>query len=980
MNVYARVFGTVLIIGLLAVPAFAQIDQGRLTGTVTDSQGAILPGVTVTAKSPSLMGLRTVVTESDGKYSIASLPSGEYELSFELAGFAPYKRGNVKLGLGQILTVDSQLQVASLQESVTVSAASPVVDMQNTKVGTDFTSDKLVGVPTATDIWAVLGQASGVRMNGFDVGGSHKSQQTGYESFGIRNQNRVLNDGVDTTEGTGGAGFYADYFANEEVAVSAAGGDVEMNAPGSAVVNTIKSGGNTVKMLNNLTYQEESFVGDNQTGDAAKTAKGYTGQPNLKFWEGHTDIGGPISKDRLWYFGSYNHFKIDKQISGVPRTIATDLGVFDNETTKETWKASQKDTVIGYFQWGRKQKPNRGLSVTVAPEAAQPQDSVSWVFKGEHQRVWSSRFFTSAKFNLFGYDFPLGVRADFASQPPRIDTGTSFVRGAAWDAFDLARQKPQVTLQSTYYVPDKAGSHDLKFGFEYVLDISKYTIDGRSGPIRYRDLNGATNEIQFVDVGKNSDLGSTWTGGNNRNQRYAGYAQDRWNLNSRTTFQLGVRWDYQRPYYLAGKRDPIIKDILPASVGLASLIGKPMFGATTFPESAIITRNSIAPRIGVSYDVSGKGSTVLKAFYGRYYYNYADGFSALNPGGANYQQFKFNDLNGNRLYDGPQELGAFVSAAGGVSTTIDPNVKKPYADEYDLSVEHQFWGESSFRVAYVRKNTYNEISTLDLSRVGHFTVPITRTITLQEYQKVNGLNTVVNTGTVDVNLLDLDQAPSGQNTVTNIPDGQFMYDTLQFAFNKRFGRGLFLQTSYDYQWRNELKGGGGLGGSVDFTNTLRAPSTSPLDSDPMRIGFFNNASPTVQNRQKSTNWQGRAMARYVFPFDIGAAGNLRVQSGFAYSRIYTVSSTPALPLRAGTIRFFSEDIKNNRSDTVPIIDLRADKAFRIGRYRFTAMADLFNVTNSNAVTNFGLVNGAAFGQIIAALDPRTFQLGFRFDF
>ena len=128
-----------------------------------------------------------------------------------------------------------------------MTGASPVVDMQSTKVGTDFTTDKLVGVPTATDVWAVLGQASGVRMNGFDVGGSHKSQQTGYESFGIRNQNRVLNDGVDTTEGTGGAGFYADFFANEEVAVSAAGGDVEMNSPGSAVVNTIKSGGNTVQ-------------------------------------------------------------------------------------------------------------------------------------------------------------------------------------------------------------------------------------------------------------------------------------------------------------------------------------------------------------------------------------------------------------------------------------------------------------------------------------------------------------------------------------------------------------------------------------------------------------------------------------------------------------------------------------------------------------------------------------------------------------
>jgi hypothetical protein len=254
MRVFCRVALMLAVTCALAAPVSAQIDQGRFTGTATDAQGGVLPGVTVTAKSPALIGTRTVITEGDGKYSIASLPSGEYELTFELSGFQTFRRANLKLLIGQILTVDAQLGVATLQESVVVTAASPVVDMQNTKVGTDFTTDKLVGVPTATDIWAVLGQAAGVRMNGFDVGGSHKSQQTGYESFGIRNQNRVLNDGVDTTEGSGGAGFYADFFANEEVAVAAAGGDVEMNTPGSAVVNTIKSGGNQFKMLNNLTY------------------------------------------------------------------------------------------------------------------------------------------------------------------------------------------------------------------------------------------------------------------------------------------------------------------------------------------------------------------------------------------------------------------------------------------------------------------------------------------------------------------------------------------------------------------------------------------------------------------------------------------------------------------------------------------------------------------------------------------------------
>jgi hypothetical protein len=826
--------------------------------------------------------------------------------------------------------------------------------------------EALIAVPNSTDVWAALGEAPGVQMLSFDVGGSHKSQQTGYESFGIRNQNRVLNDGVDTTEGTGGAGFYADFFANEEVAVSAAGGDVEMNAPGSAVVNTIKSGGNTFKMLNNLTYQQESWVADNI--DASTSARGFTGQPNIKFWEGHTDIGGPIMRDKLWFFGSYNHFKIDKVISGVPRTIATDLGLFDNEVTKETWKVSQKDTIVGYFQWGRKQKPNRGLSASVSPEAAQPQDSVSWVVKGEHQRVWSNRLFTDVKVNLFGYDFPLGIKVDPATQPPRFDVGASFTTGAAWDAFDLARQKPAVTAQATYFVPNKRGSHDLKIGFEYLLDISKYTIDGRSGPIQYRDLNGATDQIQFVDVGKNGDLGSTWSGGNNRDQRYAGYAQDRWNLNNRTTITAGLRWDYQRPYYLAGKRDPIIKDILPASVGLASLIGQPMFQAQSFPQGDIITRNSFAPRLGVSYDVSGKGNTVLKGFYGRYYYNYADAFSSLNPAGANYKTFRFNDVNRNRLYDGPQELGAFVGSAGGTSTKADPNMKKPYADEYDASIERQFWGESSVRVAYVLKKTYNEYTTVDLSRVGQFTAPVTVAVPVRDF--VNGV-----TSNINLNLFDLAAAPTGNNVITNVPDGHYKYDTLQFAFNKRFRSGLFIQSSYDYQWRDELRGGGAPGNSTSFTNTMANPSTSPLNSDVLTVGFFNNANPAVPNRQKSTNWQGRLIGRYVFAHDIGVAANFRVQSGFAYSRVYAAT----LPL-AGTVRVFSENIENNRTDTVPILDFRVDKAFRIGRYRFTGMADLFNATNSNAVTNFVLINGANYNKINATLDPRVFQLGIRFDF
>ena len=226
-------------------------------------------------------------------------------------------------------------------------------------MGTSLKGEALIAVPSSTDIWGALSEAPGVRMSGFDVGGSHKSQQSGYESFGIQNQAKVVSDGIDHTEGVGGTGFYEDFYANEEVSVGSLGSDVEMNSPGAAVVTTIKSGGNTFKGLEHLSYEPGSFVGSNgATSDIA--ARGYVcppngvgvqqcNNPNLLFWEGHADLGGPIAKDKVWFYGAYNHFKIDKQVSGVAQSVATDLGIFDNYTAKGTGKLNQNNTLIGYY-------------------------------------------------------------------------------------------------------------------------------------------------------------------------------------------------------------------------------------------------------------------------------------------------------------------------------------------------------------------------------------------------------------------------------------------------------------------------------------------------------------------------------------------------------------------------------------------------------------------------------------------------------
>src|ERR1043166_8413363 len=152
----------VLAFGLLAGSAFAQTTQGRLTGLVTDTQGAILPGVTVTVTSPSLIGVQTTVSQADGKFLFPSLPRGTYQLVFELSGFQKLTRANVQVITGQTISFDAQLPIASLTESVTVTGASPVIDTTTTKVGTNLKGEALIAVPNSTDVWGALSEAPGI--------------------------------------------------------------------------------------------------------------------------------------------------------------------------------------------------------------------------------------------------------------------------------------------------------------------------------------------------------------------------------------------------------------------------------------------------------------------------------------------------------------------------------------------------------------------------------------------------------------------------------------------------------------------------------------------------------------------------------------------------------------------------------------------------------------------------------------------------
>jgi hypothetical protein len=944
---------------VLAPGAFAQ-TTGAIEGKVTDAQGLVLPGVTVTLSGEAVLGSQTAVTVADGTYRFRALRPASYNLTFELAGFQTLNREGIIVSGARTITVDASLAVATVAETITVTGESPVVDVKNTALSNEFTVEELQDVPSATDVWAVLSQTPGVRMRGYDVGGSHKSQQIGYESFGIRNQNRVLSDGVDSTEGTGGTGFYYDYYSVEEFTTAAAGADVEMTAPGSLVMMTLKSGGNEFSGLYHADYEGENMVSNNI--DDELKGRGYTGNPNLIFYELHADVGGPIVKDKAWFYGFFNRFRIDKAISGVNPDVATDIGNFYGYGGKVTFQVTQKDQFIGYSQWGLKQKPNRGLSAAVPPESILAQDSWSWVHKAEWQRVWSDRMFSNFQLKHFGFGWPMVPNTDPATNPPRYDRNTNLYSGAGWNGqggppFTFDRWKPQVTATVNYYVPSAKGSHDFKFGFDWQIDSSQYGSNANSGAIQYWDNSalGRPNDVDEIRLFNVKAEGANQA--DNRDTHTAFFVQDTWAPNDRLTLNLGFRFHQQVASYQEATLEPLLSEFFPTG---------------TIEAQTLVTWNNWAPRLGVTYDLAGTGKTVLKGHYGRYYYNIADTLSAANPGAYAYVQYKFLDPNANGLYDGSSELGALVTTRGTVGTSlanargtpVNPDLPAAYADEISASVERELAADTSLRFSYVRKQVRNHYGQWNRAQVipllenpVPYTVPCnTATVTCPE--EFNG--TILSLVRVP------DSAANKQDQIIDTFPGGYdddNYDTFQVAFQRRFTQDFFVQTSFDYQVRDERRRASGA-------------STSPLTADPLSNLFWQNHNPSVDNIQSNSNWNFRLLGRYVLPHEVAVSANLRMQSGWPWAPIHAVS----IP-GSGTQQVFLEDIDNNYSERVTIFDIRVEKAFTFGsRYRVTGLFDVYNLFNSNSETNFFMTTGRTYRNIIAALDPRAIKIGVRFQF
>lgn len=935
---------------LLLIPASlaAQITAGRLDGAAQDEQGLVLPGVTVTLESDALLGSRVAVTDVDGSFRFQGLPAGSYTMTFELGGFATVVREDVTVITGQTFTVNQTLSVAAVAETVTVTGESPVVDVKSSRFGGTFDDTAILEVPNSTDPHAMLALTPGIRMRGFDVAGSHKAQQSGFDAFGLRNQNRIVIDGVDSNFSTGGFGFYMDSLTVNQFNISNAGADVENAWAGNTIVMDIKTGGNDLSALLYADWLGESFVGDNLTSELEN--RGAKTNHMITYWEAHADVGGPLWRDKAWFFLAYNNNLTHRAVSGLDPEVIKEEAVLRNYYSKVNFALSEKDELIGYSQWGLKNRPNRGINALNSPDVRLAQDSWTWVHKAEWQRVWSDRAFSNVKAMYYGVTWPMVPAVEPDTHPPRIDLDTSRRTGAGVWPFTYDKERPQFVGILNYYVPDAGGSHDLKFGVDYMEDSRLFFSNDASGSIQYRDRSMGVSEILFV----NTPTAVSDT----RDANLHFFAQDTWQINPRLTITAGMRVAHQYGWYNEADLSPAHPEFFLSGVSI--------------PRKDIFTWTDFYPRFAVTYDLTGEGRTVVKASVSRYTHNVGpDGFRSANPAARHQVVFQFLDPNGNGTYDGQHELGDLLSQSSGTGLPVgrvEGGVpvdfsKKRYYDEVTASIESEIMPETNLRLSFVRKMDRN---VFDTYRVGLLDALLNNAILCGD--DIFPCPTVDGFGTIS----SLSRPPAGTPTANEVKTGPAgldsnEYDNIEIGLGRRFRSGLFLQGSFHYQWRNELVCCGSSG-------------SADTQADPWSLGIQGsglNWNSAVSTKQAHTNWNVKAIGRYQIP-NIGAAISFqyRAQSGWAYAPILPV----VIPGGAGTNQVPLSDM-TERSDDVLILDIRAEKDLSFwDRDRLSIFFDAYNVTNSNPVLNQIIRVGSAYNRVIGFLEPRTFKLGARYQF
>ena len=992
LSPYLRL-ASVVLTWLAVVPAVAYA-QGSITGVVRDTSGAVLPGVTVEASSPALIeGARAVVTDGSGQYRIVDLRPGAYEVTFTLPGFAVVRREGLQLTGSFVATVNADLRVGSLEETVTVTGESPIVDVQSATRQQVMNREVIDAIPTGRSEYDLAALIPGaVNAGGTDIGGA--GGRTGVPSLrvheGRSTESRHTVNGAEVTliNDSGAAfGIMLNAAATEEVVVDVAAGDAESVVGGVRLHRIPREGGNTLNGTFFATGANGAMQGNNLTQDLRD--RGLPSPDAIDSnWNVNAGFGGPILRDRLWFFGAYQNRLGSMFAGGVfedrnfnnpaawtydpdPSRPVTNTQWQKDGQLRLTWQATPRNKLgLTWMEMVAAHNP-RNASTEITLEAANLR---TWPAQRVAVADWTvpvtSRLLIQATASLNKQERRVVPRAGLR---PDMIAVVEQSTGLAYRAGGTYASRPQESIGLRSVVSYILGAHAFKAGITHRGgELRERTYD--LNPLSFRFDNGVPNRLTQRALPIET--------GFNIHHEMGVFAQHQWTL-QRMTLTYGGRYDY----FLGGFPE--------------QRVGPALLAPTrnlTFPENRQVARfHDISPRLGVAYDVFGTGKTAIKANFGKYPESAGGTLLALVNPAANLvtsTNRSWTDANRNFAPEcdllnprangecGPIDNAAFGSVVdvapgavvgrGGVVSVSDPDMlqgwgRREFFWGWTAGVQHELFPRVSAEVSYDRRSYRNMIVTQNRATTAADYDPFS--ITAPVDPRLPGGGGFVIDGLFDIKPEKFGQVDNFITRASNIGKKIEYWHGVDVSVNARPRAGVLLQ------------GGTSTGRAVTDDCAIR-----PLLGNPSLL-YCHGAEAWLTRIKFSGS--------YTLPrVDVQVSGAFRSEAapseGAARPEIaanFQATNADVLPSLGRNLAGAARNVTVNLiapgseyGERVNQLDLRLAKLLRFGRTRTTVSADVYNILNSNAVLAQNNTFGPAWQNPSVILGARFIKFNVQFDF
>ena len=1008
-----RVPAVILFLLASSAAAWSQTaSTGAIAGDVRDSTGAVLPGVTVEAASPALIEkVRTVVSDSQGQYKIVDLRPGTYSVTFTLPGFSGVKREGIELTTGFTAAVNAELRVGSVEETVTVSGASPVVDVQNVRTQNVLTRDALDALPTFKTYYGMAALTVGVVSAVQDVGGTQGDAHGWITAHGSKSGDGNANwDGMTynaTYFNTGGSGksYFINQMAVSEITLSTSGMSAE-TASGGVSLNVVpKDGGNTFRTTANVLYTNGSLQQSNLTDELR--SRGLTAPAETKkVYDYGAGFGGRIVRDRLWFYTAHRWwgnqtYGPGNYYNATPNTMfyTPDLSrpayrdlYQEDHSLRVTWQATTKHKITGSYSI----QDSCGClysvigSPPISPEAALTSKYDPYLAQGTWTFPATSRLLFEAGITKLhnayaGRRSPEVKPTDIAI----LELSTNYLYNA------VPTLGSNAVLIGAYGENDQLGQTNGRVAMSYITGshAMKVGLFALSGQETYPDVQ-VNNDLAYqfrnrVPVSL-TQYATPFASDQRIGLSLGLYGQDQWTVR-RMTLNLGLRFDYLNAYVPA-QRTP----------------GGQFVSSFEIPRINDVPRwTDLSPRLGVAYDLFGNSKTAIKGSVGRYVLAYGTDIARpANPANAivGSASRTWNDENGNYVPDcnlrsslqngecGPLSANGFGTVRTATRFAEDVTSGfgvRPYNWQASISLQHELRPSTAVTVGYFRRWFGNLLAQQNLAVTANDFTPYCVTAPVDSRLPGGGGYPVC--GLYDVNPSAFGKFDNLVTQASNFGKNTEVFDGVDITANGRFGKGGLLQggvstgrTVTDACFlRDQPQLSAGLTGGASITPTFGAALNTPL-----LPGYCRAVLPW------SAQTQVKASAVYPLPWDLQVAATFQNLPGIVDAASFVATNAqiapslgrnlaacPATGTCNATVVVSNLLVPNTRlEDRLNQVDIRFTKIVRFWSARVQGMFDIYNLFNAGTVLGVNARYGQAWLQPNAVLGGRLFEFSAQVDF